>query len=136
MENTEEMVPLTVRYGVRRKFSAAHSLPGYDGRCSNVHGHTWVIDMSAIVRGIPNQSGIIVDFNVFKKVVDQFDHEYLNDLLELPSAEILADFIARKIAASIEAPVLKVLDVTVWESEDCSVTVSWPFMSGDTSAAN
>ena len=30
---------------IRREFSAAHQLKGYNGDCSNLHGHNWTVEV-------------------------------------------------------------------------------------------
>jgi 6-pyruvoyltetrahydropterin/6-carboxytetrahydropterin synthase len=65
-------------------FDAAHHLHCYEGKCKNLHGHTYklVITMSGFV----NEIGIAVDFGeikaIFKKAIDEkLDHRYLNEVL-------------------------------------------------------
>ncbi len=76
-------------------FDAAHFLIGYNGKCSNLHGHTWKI--SLWIRGDSkdkDQSGILWDFGNLKKVINLFDHKNLNEISsESPSVENLSIFI-------------------------------------------
>ncbi len=76
-------------------FNAAHLLEGYEGKCSQMHGHTWKI--SVWIRGDEakkDQIGILWDFNNLKKIVMQLDHKYLNDVIkENPSVENITLFI-------------------------------------------
>ncbi|WNB93101.1 6-carboxytetrahydropterin synthase QueD [Bacillus sp. NEB1478] len=65
-------------------FDAAHHLHCYEGKCKNLHGHTYklVITMSGFV----NEIGIAVDFGeikeIFKSAIDaKLDHRYLNEVL-------------------------------------------------------
>ncbi len=62
-------------------FDSAHFLYGYDGKCSNIHGHRWKIEVT--VKDLSLQSegqtkGMIIDFGDLKKalksVADNFDH--------------------------------------------------------------
>lgn len=62
-------------------FDSAHFLSGYNGKCSNIHGHRWKI--SAEIYGEVLQSsmqmrGMLVDFGIFKndlkEIADKFDH--------------------------------------------------------------
>ncbi len=62
-------------------FDSAHFLSGYEGKCSNIHGHRWrvvieVCDKSVEVKG--QTKGMIVDFGTLKEDVkaeaDAFDH--------------------------------------------------------------
>ena len=98
---------------VERSFSAAHDLPGYDGPCQNLHGHTFRCEIW--LKGPINRTtGMVVDFKRIKEVIDVFDHAYLNDFLALPTAERLAEKLKDRLQS--EFPDLK-CTVRVWESE-------------------
>jgi len=59
---------------------SAHQLKGYDGKCSQIHGHTWFIDLW--VRGNKSQldkDGILFDFGKIKKIKNLLDHRFIND---------------------------------------------------------
>ncbi len=79
------------------KFEMAHALPGYDGLCKNIHGHSY--ELLVTVAGRPNTEitdpkyGMVMDFGDLKKIVrdeivDKFDHslvlrnDYSSDLLD------------------------------------------------------
>ncbi len=64
-------------------FETGHALYGYDGKCRNVHGHSYKLAVSVI--GIPISDsdnvkfGMVIDFTDLKKIVkeeivDVFDH--------------------------------------------------------------
>ena len=59
-------------------FEMAHALDGYDGKCANLHGHSYHLDVT--VEGAPaGEDGISLDFHTIKElvqriVVDRFDH--------------------------------------------------------------
>lgn len=62
-------------------FDAAHFLHGYNGKCSNIHGHRWrvVVEISSESLKDDNHArGMVVDFDVLKEdvknMVDIFDH--------------------------------------------------------------
>ncbi|PRR71520.1 6-carboxytetrahydropterin synthase QueD [Clostridium thermopalmarium] len=64
-----------------QSFDAAHFLAGYEGKCSNIHGHRWrvVIEVKSLTLQDSKQlNGMVVDFNQLKKdlkeEVDYFDH--------------------------------------------------------------
>lgn len=85
------------------RFEAAHRLPNYNGKCSRLHGHSWVGRI--YVRGDTlikegSQQGMIIDYGLIQKylqpLVDNFlDHYYLNESLEIenPTSEIVARWI-------------------------------------------
>ena len=105
----------------RDKFQAAHFLRGYQGRCENVHGHTYEVEVAIDVKAL-DAIGLGVDFAVVKKTLTDAlpDHTLLNDIYEFnPSAENLARRLFEELRKS-----LPVKEVTVWESEDASATYS------------
>lgn len=82
------MVTLTVT----KKFSFcyAHTLPGYPGKCVNMHGHNAELEVE--VGYDPDRKafdGMIIDFGTIKEVVnpiiERLDHHYLNEVL--PAAD-------------------------------------------------
>ena len=115
---------------VRAAFEAAHFIAGYEGKCSRLHGHNWTVE--AIVRGENLDSlGMLVDFKVLKtelnKVIDEFDHRYLNELeffeTENPTAENLARKIFKRLSMSeIFFGSVKLHAVKVHESPNSCVT--------------
>lgn len=67
-------------------FEMSHALTGYDGPCSQLHGHSYRLFVT--VRGVPSavkgdpKQGMVMDFGVLKRivgdlVVDKFDHTLL-----------------------------------------------------------
>lgn len=105
----------------RVSFAAAHFLPNYSGKCKNLHGHTWSIELG--VSGIVDkESGFVIDFSELKEglqpILDSFDHHLLNDIIANPTAENIARFIFDKIVYFLRGRGLKVKFVRVWETED------------------
>lgn len=83
---------------VTRRFSfpAAHFLPCHSGKCKNVHGHTYVleVELSGPIIKEGSSSGMICDFKEFKQIVEEtivdlYDHCLLNDYYPLPTAELM-----------------------------------------------
>jgi len=67
-------------------FEMAHALYGYDGACKNIHGHSYVLNITVI--GKINQDkqnpklGMVIDFSILKEIVQsriirQYDHALL-----------------------------------------------------------
>ena len=82
---------------VKDHFDAAHRLPFHQGKCQNIHGHRWDVE---VVVGSPktNENGLVLDFGVLKDllagVVLRLDHRYLNEVCDfVPTAENLARFL-------------------------------------------
>ncbi len=112
---------------IKGDIAAAHFLRGYEGKCKNLHGHTWQIEI-AIIAGDLDEIGMVADFIVLKKQLKEFltalDHVCLNDLPYFkevnPTTENIAKYIYTNFSPVI-AP-LKVQKVRVWESDSASVT--------------
>lgn len=67
-------------------FDAAHYLPGYDGKCRNLHGHTWKLEVEVSGLVTPG-TGMVIDFVYLKnlvndEVISKLDHTCLNEALE------------------------------------------------------
>lgn len=117
---------------VRSAFEAAHFIRGYDGKCARLHGHNWTVE--AVVRGRElDELGMLVDFKILKaelnKVLDDFDHSFLNESetfkQDNPTAENLARKIFDKLSASeIFGSSIKLHAVKVHESPNSCVTYS------------
>jgi len=95
-----------VRTRVTRAFTfdAAHQLPWHAGKCQRLHGHTYRLEVS--VEGPLDEHGIVWDFAdldemVRREVLDRYDHRYLNDLLDNPTAELLATQIWEQLEAEM-----------------------------------
>lgn len=99
----------TIRVTREFSFEMAHVLGGYDGPCSNLHGHSYKLFVTLI--GSPNtdkqdpKKGMVMDFSVMKQiildeVVNKYDHsivlncEYLNlDIIKANFAHVnVVDF--------------------------------------------
>ncbi|MDD6483595.1 MAG: 6-carboxytetrahydropterin synthase QueD [Clostridiales bacterium] len=97
----------------RLEISAAHRLRlDYDSKCTNFHGHNWIVDVYLRSRKL-DKNGMIMDFTHIKqKILDKFDHKVINDVVDFnPTAENLAKFICDELAPCCYR-------VDVQESED------------------
>lgn len=63
------------------EFDSAHFLSGYDGKCANLHGHRWKIEVTAAKEDLHSYGqcrGMVIDFGDLKKTVrkiaEEFDH--------------------------------------------------------------
>ncbi|MCL2475051.1 MAG: 6-carboxytetrahydropterin synthase QueD [Chloroflexi bacterium] len=111
---------------VKRPFNAAHFLRGYDGKCENLHGHGYIVQIC--VRGQQlNETGYITDFTALKahlnEVLAALDHTCLNEITAFkeqnPTAENIAKYIYDQINSSIEMPAY-LHSVKVWETPEQS----------------
>jgi len=112
-----------------KSFSAAHLLSQIGGKCEELHGHNFKVEVTVAAVDL-NKSGLLIDFRVVKKwlgvILDQMDHKHLNELLCFadinPSAENIAKYIYGEMKLKAEQAELKVARVKVWESENAAVT--------------
>ncbi len=72
-----------IRITKQFSFETGHALYGYDGKCKNVHGHSYRLDVTVIGTPISDNTnvkfGMVIDFGDLKKIVkdeivDVFDH--------------------------------------------------------------
>ena len=93
-------------------FETGHALYGYDGKCKNVHGHSYKLSVTVIGKPITDSKnvkyGMVIDFTDLKKIVreeivDVFDHatvfnqntphiELANELIKRDHHVILVDY--------------------------------------------
>ena len=73
----------SIRITKQFSFETGHALYGYDGKCRNVHGHSYKLSVTVIGEPIADSShvkfGMVIDFSDLKKIikeeiVDVFDH--------------------------------------------------------------
>lgn len=116
---------------VRDRFSSAHYLRHYEGKCERLHGHNWMVEVEVEGDSLDKETGILVDFKILKglldKVLHNLDHRLLNEIepfTELnPSSEILAKYIYEKLKRELlDYPNVRLRSVTVWESDSASAT--------------
>ena len=72
-----------IRITKQFSFETGHALYGYDGKCRNVHGHSYKLSVCVIGEPITDKDnvkfGMVIDFGDLKKIVkeeivDVFDH--------------------------------------------------------------
>lgn len=73
----------SIRITKQFSFETGHALYGYDGKCKNVHGHSYKLDVTVIGEPISDTTnvklGMVIDFSDLKKIVKEeivnvFDH--------------------------------------------------------------
>lgn len=110
------------------EFASAHTLRDYPGACSRMHGHNWKVETEVVAEKL-DATGMGIDFKIIKQaanaVGDELDHRYLNDLDTFktlnPTAENIAAYFFKQISNQINKPGLKVLAVTLWETDRACV---------------
>lgn len=108
---------------VRRQFDfeAAHRLPRHPGKCRELHGHSYRLVVT-VERPVDADSGMAIDFSDLKhvvkqQVVDRMDHKDLNELIDNPTAEVMAVWIWNRLVQAL--PGLE--EVELWETRNCAV---------------
>lgn len=110
------------------RFEAAHHLPNHGGKCARPHGHSYRAEISAhgAIRasdGSPEE-GMVLDFDALSALWKGhfhpvLDHQDLNDLMPVPTAENLAAWIGERLTGLG----LNWSKVTVWETDTNRATV-------------
>jgi len=112
-----------------KSFSAAHLLAQIGGKCEELHGHNFKVEVTVAAPNL-NKSGLLIDFRVVKKwlneIIDQMDHKYLNEQPNFsginPSAENIAKYIYDQIKTQAKESQAQIARIKVWESENAAVT--------------
>jgi 6-pyruvoyltetrahydropterin/6-carboxytetrahydropterin synthase len=109
---------------IERNFSSAHQLRGYKGKCENLHGHNYKIEIYARGRELDN-IGLLVDFGELKDAADEvvayLDHRNINELPPFdealnPSAENLARYILERVSSRFGDERVRVYKVRCYET--------------------
>ena len=121
---------------VEQTFAAGHALREYKGKCENVHGHNYRVQITVEGEEL-NRIGLLVDFvdlkRAVREVVGILDHQFINDLEPFtsvnPSAENLAKYFYEEVSRRIDfeafgAPA-RLSQVKIWET-DTSMAVYRP----------
>jgi len=110
-------------------FAAAHNLKDFRGKCENLHGHNWKVEV--VLRGTSlERNGILVDFGEVKAAtrdaLEEVDHKYLNELpfflQNNPSSENIARFLFERLSAKLNTETRRLHSVSAWESADACAT--------------
>jgi 6-pyruvoyltetrahydropterin/6-carboxytetrahydropterin synthase len=113
------------------EFASAHTLRNYPGACSRMHGHNWKMELEVVANAL-DDIGMGVDFKQMKAAANEvggrLDHRYLNDLEPFndlnPTAENIAAYLYREIAAKLNSDTIRVKAVTLWETDRACVRYS------------
>jgi 6-pyruvoyltetrahydropterin/6-carboxytetrahydropterin synthase len=115
---------------VEQTFAAGHALRNYKGKCENVHGHNFRVQV--VIEGERlDDTGLLVDFidvkDTMRSIIDRLDHVFLNDIVPFdvknPSAENIAEYFYQELARGLKSSVpVRVREVKVWETDIQSAT--------------
>ncbi len=105
-------------------FSASHSLRGYNGECSRIHGHNWILRVYYEFENL-NDIGLTIDYGQLreslKKVVcSRFDHQHINNISPFdklnPTSENLAREIFKLCREEVQVEGGRLIEVELWET--------------------
>lgn len=116
------------RLTVTDHFSSAHQLRHYHGKCEQLHGHNFRVEVQVQGRRLDPKLGIIMDFNdlktLLKQVLAELDHCNLNETPAFesanPSSENLARHVFHRLQARLDNPEIRVHAVSVAEGPNSS----------------
>jgi 6-pyruvoyltetrahydropterin/6-carboxytetrahydropterin synthase len=127
--------------GIRRTFDAAHRLFNHLGKCHNLHGHTYIIEI--VVGGEERDGGMVLDFYLLSQVIQEelnnWDHRVilqrvdpLVDLLcsgaldccimlmdDEPTVEHLAARIAGDLGLTLGTHGVELISIRLYETPNC-----------------
>ena len=113
---------------VERTFAAGHALRNYHGKCENVHGHNYRVQITVQGEQL-DAAGLLVDFLELKRAMDEvieyLDHRFMNDLAPFdvlnPSAENIAKYFYDRVSGGLAPEIpTHVSEVRVWETDTSS----------------
>lgn len=95
-------------------FDSAHQLEWHKGKCKNLHGHTYKLQIT--IQGGLNKDGIVIDFGDLKKIVkdkiiEKLDHQLLNEIIKNPTAENMVVWMWDELMDELE-----LYEIKLWET--------------------
>lgn len=128
------MIGTVIKVTKRFTFDAAHFLPNHKGKCSNMHGHTYRLDVTVVRENeslIQNGSdeGMVIDFSDLKaivkdEVINKMDHKVLNEVFSFrTTAENMAEYIFEVLSDKLAPHGVRVEKIRLWETPDSCVEV-------------
>lgn len=107
-------------------FDSAHFLRDYEGDCSNLHGHTYLL--SVTLEGSVDKRGILLDFKELKEIVNKYivkrlDHKCINHVLPFnPTAENMVCWIYDTLAEKVDNERMWVRKIELYETPTSKAT--------------
>lgn len=108
-------------------FDSAHHLNDYPGKCKNIHGHTYKLEVT--LKGIPDKNGLVIDFHdlsdlVEREILSKVDHKYLNDIFDFnPTCEMLGLWIWEQMSKSMSGMNCDLDKIVLWETPTSYITI-------------
>lgn len=110
-------------------FDAAHFLPNHKGKCANMHGHTYRLDVTVVrdngkLSNGGSDEGMVIDFADLKaivkaEVIDKMDHKFLNEVLPFrTTVENIVAHIFGILTDKLQSSGVNVDRIKLWETSD------------------
>ncbi len=110
------------------KFDAAHFLPEHKGKCADIHGHTYRLEVTVArtdgdVLASGSSAGMVLDFGDLKEIVqreiiEKVDHKMLNDVLPFrTTAENMVVYFYEVLEQQLALLGVEVLKLKLWETQ-------------------
>lgn len=112
-------------------FEAAHKLPDKDcyGACSNMHGHSYKLTVE--IEGDILPEGWVINFKTLKDIVnlnfiDKYDHAILNNFFDIPTAEVMAQYIFDTLGSILQENKIDAIvhNVTLYETANSYASIN------------
>jgi 6-pyruvoyltetrahydropterin/6-carboxytetrahydropterin synthase len=118
-------------------FDSAHHLHCYEGKCKNLHGHTYKLQV--IIKGQVDFRGIVIDFSdikriAYERVINRLDHQYLNEVLPAmnTTAENMVIWIYEQIHSALMEeglyPAVLLEEIRLWETPTSYASITRAMM--------
>jgi len=126
-------------------FDSAHYTGGISEKCTNLHGHTFGVDVEVEAGDVEEETGMVLDFGVLKgtvrEVLEDWDHKFIVpedkkkeiestgpfDLeLKIVSGKATTENIAKGIAREIHEELNYPVRVKVYEGKKSYAIAEWP----------
>ncbi len=111
---------------VSSHFSSSHQLRNYRGKCENLHGHNFIVEVMIEGTELDPEIEYLLDFKTLKQmlnqIIDPLDHIHLNEFPPFdkinPSSENLARYIYKEMEKQLSSrDYIQISYVSVAESE-------------------
>lgn len=115
----------------RFTFEACHHLPNYKGKCANVHGHSYKMEVTVsaekdfFMGSSSPYNSMVLDFSTLNsivnaEVVNKYDHQDLNEFFAMPTAEAMVVEMFEDIRSKLDDMFgyVRLEEVKLWETED------------------
>ena len=108
------------------RFEAAHVLPHHPGKCSRLHGHSYVLEVAidGPVQDDGPAQGMVTDFDEIDKavkriVIENLDHRSLNEFMENPTSENILLWIWDQLVSTFEG----LSELVLWETSTAAAVL-------------